>query len=76
MNFERMAGPFPIPTATARLGGGVASVLSSRITGVSVAVWKPLVSGSDFGDSTHCARCVAVTMTCWRNERRTSARPW
>lgn len=44
MNFERMAGPFPIPTAPTRTGGGTAGVLSSRITGVSVAVWKPLVS--------------------------------
>ncbi|CAM9298321.1 unnamed protein product, partial [Laminaria digitata] len=44
MNFERMAGPFPIPTVTTRAGGGGPSVPSSRITGVSVAVWKPLVA--------------------------------
>ncbi|CAM9245094.1 unnamed protein product [Scytosiphon promiscuus] len=43
MNFERMAGPFPIPTAPTRPGGGTAGIPSSRITGVSVAVWKPLV---------------------------------
>ncbi|CAM9422140.1 unnamed protein product, partial [Hapterophycus canaliculatus] len=43
MNFERMAGPFPIPTAPTRPGGGTAGLPSSRITGVSVAVWKPLV---------------------------------
>lgn len=44
MNFERMAGPFPIPTAPTRPGGGTSGAPSSRITGVSVAVWKPLVS--------------------------------
>ncbi|CAN0520182.1 unnamed protein product, partial [Ectocarpus sp. 12 AP-2014] len=44
MNFERMAGPFPIPTAPTRPGGGTTGVPSSRITGVSVAVWKPLVA--------------------------------
>lgn len=44
MNFERMAGPFPVPTVPARPGGGATGVPSSRITGVSVAIWKPLVS--------------------------------
>ncbi|CAM9408970.1 unnamed protein product [Ectocarpus fasciculatus] len=44
MNFERMAGPFPIPTAPTRPGGGTTGVPTSRITGVSVAVWKPLVA--------------------------------
>ncbi|CAM9162267.1 unnamed protein product [Pylaiella littoralis] len=44
MNFERMAGPFPIPTAPASPGGGRTGVPSSRITGVSVAIWKPLVA--------------------------------
>lgn len=46
MNFERIAGPFPMPSAHGRPGagaGGAAGVPSARINGLSVAVWKPLV---------------------------------
>lgn len=62
MNFERMAGPFPIPTAPTRTAGGTAGIPSSRINSVSVAVWKPLVSPSQITGSTVVA-CLAIAKT-------------
>lgn len=43
MNFERIAGPFPVPTVTGKSGGCTTGIPAiSRINAVSVAVWKPL----------------------------------